>query len=265
MSEDLSPILNDWGYEPEEVRVRMITGDDGRPKIQLRVDLGVLQMERDGRPDGERPEGFESWLDYFEHQQHLHDAAHPDSAVYQLGADDCIRLWREGIQFYHRYLAFWHLEMFDLCARDTARNLRLFAFVRAHIQEDRHKMQFDQWRPYVLMMHARAVGTPLVRNGEFDKGLRAIEAGIDGIRDFLDEYQQSDRAEECAELLSLEQWRDEILARDKAAAASRPQSAMDVLRRRLEHAVAAEEFEEAARLRDEIRHLGNEAKMADDK
>ena len=32
----------------------------------MRIDLGLLQMELDGRPDGQRPHGFESLLDYYE-------------------------------------------------------------------------------------------------------------------------------------------------------------------------------------------------------
>lgn len=255
MSKDLSSILKGWGYEPDEVRVRIVKGENGRDKVQLRVDLGVLQMEMNGRPDGQCPEGCPSWLDYYQQQQQAYDAAHPDSAAYQLAEEDCVRLWREGVQYYHRYLSFWHLGLYDLCTRDTQRNLQLFAFVRAHTDDDRHKLQFDQWRPYVIMMNTRSVATPLIKRKRYEKGLRTIKSGIDAIRDFLDEYQQSDRAEECVELVSLERWRDEIVAREAAAAAARPKTVIQVLRKKLKAAVAAEEFEEAARLRDRLRQM----------
>ena len=264
MSNDLTRLLNDWQFQPDDVLVRIVPGDDGRGKIQLRVDLGILQMEMDGRPDGVRPEGVDSWLDYYERQQQSHDEVNPDAAPFWLSEQDCLRLWREGIQYYHRYLSFWHLELYELCARDTARNLRLFAFVRAHARDERHKLQFDQWRPYVLMMHTRAVATPLLQQRLYDDGLRVIEAGIDAIREFLDEYNQSERAAECAELVSLERWRDEILSKEQRAAAARPQSTADLLRRQLEAAIAAEEFEEAARLRDQIRKLSSEVQTPKD-
>jgi len=258
MSNDLSKVLGEWQFQPDEVLVRIVPGDDGRGKVQLRVDLGILQMEMNGRPDGHRPEGFESWLDYYESLQQAHDETHPDSASFQLSEEDCLRLWREAVQYYHRYLSFWHLELFELCARDTARNLRLFAFVRAHASDDRHKLQFDQWRPYALMMHARAVATPLVQQRLYDEGLRAIESGIEAIREFLDDYEQSHRAEECVELVSLERWREELLGKEQRAAAARPKSAVQILRQKLEAAIAAEEFEEAAQIRDQIRKLGEE-------
>jgi hypothetical protein len=259
MSNDLSHMLNEWMFDPESVLVRIVPGDDGRGKIQLRVDLGILQMEMDGRPDGFRPEGFESWMECYEHRQRTHDETHPDTVPFLLSEADCLQLWREGLQYYHRYLSLWHLGLYELCARDTRRNLRLFAFVKAHAQDDRHKLQFDQWRPYVIMMHTRAVATPLLQQRLFADGLRVIESGIEGIREFLDEYDQADKAEECVELVSLERWRDEILSKEARAAAARPKSAIELLRRQLETAVGAEEFEEAARLRDQIRKLSGEA------
>ena len=63
---------------------------------------------------------------------------------------------REGVQYYHRYLAAFHLQRYDLVVRDTERNLRLFAFVVEHATRQRDKLQFDQYRPYVTMMNTRA-------------------------------------------------------------------------------------------------------------
>ena len=263
MSNDLTQILNEWPFQPEEVLVRIIAGDDGRSKIQLRVDLGILQMEMEGRPDGLRPEGCESWLEYYKQRQREHDEAHPDTASFLLDEQDCLRLWREAMQYYHRYLSFWHLDAFERCARDTTRNLRLFDFVRAHAPSDGLKLQFDQWRPYVAMMHARAVAAPLLQQRLVKEGVQAIEAGIDAIREFLDEYDQGHRADECVELVSLERWRDEILAAEQREAENRPKSEAEMLRQRLDEAIADEEFEEAARLRDEIRTLKQEKQQDD--
>lgn len=66
MSPDLTAILQDWPYEPGQINARLIRGDDGEPKIQLRLDLGILQMEAEARPDGQRPHGFDSLLEYYE-------------------------------------------------------------------------------------------------------------------------------------------------------------------------------------------------------
>ena len=255
MVNDITKILKGWDYEPDEVSVRIVEGDDGQEKVQLRIDLGLLQMELSGRPDGQRPEGCRSWLDYYEQKQKEHDAANPDGASFELEDEDCGKLWREGVQFYHRYLSLWHLRRYDLCERDTARNLRLFAFVRDNAREDRNKLHFDQWRPYVTMMHTRAIATPLLRHDRYKEALAAIERGIEAVRDFLEEYGHADEAEECDELTSLVQWREKLLLDEKAAAAVEPEDVIEILRGKLEEAVTSEQFEEAARLRDEIRRL----------
>jgi len=260
VSKDIRSTLNDWEYDPDRVSVRIIRGDDGKDKIQLRLDLGLLQMEFDGRPDGQRVQGFESWFDYYLERQKQHDAKNPDSASFHLETEDCVRLLREGVQYYHRYLSFWNLERYELCARDTRRNLRLFAFVREFARHDRDKLQFDQWRPYVTMMHARAVATPLAEMRDYDAAFGAIEAGIAGIRSFLDEYGQTDNAESCSELNMLVQWKEHLQHKqtDDASKTYRPpepRQLVDDLHDQLQRAIDEERFEEAARLRDRIRQV----------
>lgn len=66
MSPDISRILREWPYEGGQINVRLIEGEDGEPRIQMRLDLGLLQMETTGRPDASRPNGFESFLEYCE-------------------------------------------------------------------------------------------------------------------------------------------------------------------------------------------------------
>ncbi|HEY2760772.1 MAG TPA: UvrB/UvrC motif-containing protein [Pirellulales bacterium] len=252
MSNDLTNILAGWEHDPDHFSVRIIKGDDGRDKIQVRLDLGILQMEVDGRPDGVRPEGHDSWFDYFRQKQAEHDAAHPDGASFQLSSDDCQKLVREGAQYYHRYLSFWHLERYELCARDTSRNLKLFAFVREFATKDQDRLSLDQYRPYVLMMHTKAVATPLVELNEFDAAVGVIDAGIKGLRQFLADYDQLDSAERCGELMHLEKWREQIASR-KPALPPPPPDPIDQLKADLQQAIAEERFEEAARLRDELR------------
>ena len=69
MSKDIGHILEGWPYEGDGTSVRIVTGDDGQEKIQLRIDLGLMQMEFNGRPDGQRPQGYESWLEYYRERQ----------------------------------------------------------------------------------------------------------------------------------------------------------------------------------------------------
>ena len=71
-SKDILPLLKGWDYEPGTINVRKINGLDGKPKLQMRLDLGLLQMELTGRPDGAKPHGYDSLLDYYEEQLKEH-------------------------------------------------------------------------------------------------------------------------------------------------------------------------------------------------
>lgn len=241
MSQDLRPVLAGWDFDPDRVQVRVIVGDDGAEKIQMRVDLGVMQMESDGRPDGERPEGYESMLEYYE------NAAASDEN-FRLGPPECAILMREGLQYYHRYLSAFHLERFDWVARDTARNLRLFAFVVKHAVRQRDRIEFDRYRPYVTMMHHRALASRFLADDNHRAAIEAVDDGIAAIRRFLADYGQEDHEGECGELQFLLQWRQELER-------ERPVGPIERLEQQLEVSVKLENYEEAARIRDQIRRL----------
>ena len=66
MTDPLSRMLREWPYEPGKLAVRLIEDEDGSRRLQVRVDLGLLQMETEGRPDGLRPGGYDSALDQIE-------------------------------------------------------------------------------------------------------------------------------------------------------------------------------------------------------
>jgi DNA-binding transcriptional MerR regulator len=220
----------------------------------LRLDLGLLQMEFDGRPDGQRvAKDSESWLEYYQRRQKSHDARYPDGPPFSLDSEDCSRLLREGVQYYHRYISFWRLERYELCARDTSRNLKLFAFVREYAKDPKDKLLFDQYRPYVTMMHARAVATPLISLGDYDAALKVIDAAVAGIRQFLADYDQQQSAENCVELNQLLEWRTELETKQPTKLSMGPEDRLERLRAELETAIREERFEDAARLRDAIR------------
>src|SRR5213080_2095609 len=92
MNLDLNTLLRDWPHEPGAIKVRKIIGLDGREKLQLRIDLGVLQMEMTGRPDGQRPHNCESLLVY--HQRRA-ERAEARGENYELTPEQCNELQQE--------------------------------------------------------------------------------------------------------------------------------------------------------------------------
>ena len=61
-NEHIDRILRDWPFDPNGISVRKTKGNDGREVLQMRLDLGLLQLEISGRPDGSRPEGAETYF-----------------------------------------------------------------------------------------------------------------------------------------------------------------------------------------------------------
>jgi hypothetical protein len=247
LSMDITPILAGWEHDPDELQVRIVAGIDGRDKIQMRIDLGLIQIELDGRPDGRRVGDHESLLDALEAQARVASDSGED---FVLDSDTCAALMREGVQYYHRYLAAFHLQRYDLVVRDTERNLRLFAFVVQNATRQRDKLQFDQYRPYVTMMNTRALSAQALARNDYQAALSLIDAGIEKVRAFLQDYGQAEHEAECFELGFLLRLRREVDS-------ERPIGPVERLEQQLEMAVALEEFEEAARIRDQLLRLRN--------
>ena len=245
MSLDLNSLLKDWPHEPGAIKVRKVKGLDGREKLQLRIDLGLLQMEMDGRPDGQRPHNCESYLVY--HQRRAIRAAERGEE-YELTPEQCGELQQEGIQYYHRYLSLFQIDEFEGVIRDTQRNLDLFTFVDEHSHREELVWSFQQFRPYVLMMNTRARVSILLAAGKFGEAIREIGKGRDRIVEF---YQQSAFPEleaKSSEIAFLDEWLDEV--REK-----RPLTKLEVMEREMERAIAGERYERAAELRDAIRQF----------
>lgn len=247
MSKDLAVLLHGWDYNPNEVTVRRILGIDGREKIQMRLDLGVLQMEVNGRPDGKRPFGYESLLEYHLARKEQVDSADEWSS-WVLDAEECSELKQEAMQYYYRYLSLFHLGDYWNVIRDTERNLRAFDLIRDFAEEDSDRMSLEQFRPYVLMMNARARACIALEEKSYDRALDLIQNGIEAIVDFFREIEREDLVENCREIQFLEEWSERIRS-------NRPLTAADRLRRELHTAVEKEDYERAAQLRDQLRSL----------
>ncbi len=245
MSLDLNTILKDWPHENGNVKVRKITGLDGREKLQLRVDLGVLQMEVTGRPDGERPHNCESLLEY--HQRRAVRAA-GKGEDYELTPEECAELQQEGIQYYHRYLSLFQVNDFAGVVRDTQRNLDLFTFVTEHTDREELSWSLQQFRPYVLMMNTRAKASIFLGQGKFGDAMAEIERGRDAIANFFHHSNFPELASKSSEIAFLNEWLEEVKAK-------RPLSKLEILQHEMESAIAGELYERAAELRDAINLL----------
>jgi hypothetical protein len=245
-SRDILPVLRGWDYEPGTINVRRVKGLDGLPKLQMRLDLGLLQMELTGRPDGQRPHGFESLLEYHEAQLEEHKTRTGTTLGFHLTGDECQSLRDEAAMYYHRYLSLFVLEDFGGVVRDTGRNLRVMDLCGRYAVEDQDRLILEQYRPYIVMMNVRGRASLLYKDGKHREAIGALEEGIEKIRAFFERFGQEEAFEQSSEVRVLRRFVRQI--RKKM-----PVDPMQRLRARLDRAVRKENYEEAARLRDEIR------------
>ena len=242
---DITPVLQGWDYEPGTINVRKVAGMDGQPKLQMRLDLGLLQMEMNGRPDGVRPHGCESLLDYAEKLLSEHRKQHGTELGFHLNGAQCQLLREEAAMYYHRYLSLFVLEEFPGVVRDTARNLRVMDLCGQYAEDEEDRLVLEQYRPYITMMHVRAQASIFFKDQKYAEAMSVVEAGLKSIEEFFISFGQEQAYPRSNEVRVLKRFARDIRRK-------MPVDPLDRLRRKLEKAVKAERYEQAAKIRDKI-------------
>ena len=251
-SHDLRSLLESWPFDPGD-DVRIVRGADGRQIMQVRLPLGIEQYEMDGRPDGQRPHGMESALEY-QLAQLIKAKAAGEEEAFKLDADECIELFNEGVLYYYRYVRCFQTKDWVRTVRDTTRNLRVFDLVKRYAERDEDRLQLEQWRPYVLRMNAVARAMMAVDDQRFREAMKIIGDATTSIESLEDMDNPTFKFERERSLLALRELA-ERLEKD------RPMTELERLQRELQKAIEAEQFERAARLRDRIKALRTTAGM----
>jgi hypothetical protein len=232
----LDSILQNWDFDPHSLSVRLVKGDDGRDVIQMRVDLGVLQMETNGRPDGQTMEGFPTFLDA------LLDAEKQDPDLV-MNENQCFESDREFVQFYHRRISWLRLEHYHRAVEDADHTLALMDFCRDHSPDDEWTMSHEQYRPFVLFHRTQASALAALDESTPENAVSEINRGLDSIRSVFEEHEALDDFENDEMVVELIKLRESI--RDQYEVG-------ESLQERLAAAVREEQYELAARLRDEL-------------
>jgi hypothetical protein len=235
-NQDLDPILNAWPYEPGAVRVRMAAGRDGRDVIQMRVDLGILQLETDGRPDGEHPHGYESYYDYLLSEEY-HDAA------FILSEEQGAEVDREFVQFYHRRVCWLTLREFDRAVHDADHTLALMDLCSEHAPDEEWALSHEQYRPFVLFHRIQAAALKHLEAENASGAVEELNRGLEQLHELFTEHEAEEFFEEDELVVRLTELRESL--RDHYDVGR-------TLEEKLQAAIAEEQYELAAKLRDQL-------------
>ena len=235
---DIDHIFEDWPHQPGVVSARLLRAHDGRNVLQMRIELGVLQMEVDGRPDGERPGGHNTSLEA------MIDEAAAAGDAFKLDEDGCFELDREFLQFYHRRICWLALREFERAIADADHTLAMMAFSAVHSPDPQWTMLHEQYRPFVLFHRTQAAALLKLKIATPEQAIEEIDAGLLRIREVFERLEAEEQFAEDELVEQLVHLRESLREEYRVGR---------TLGEQLSEAIAAEEYERAARLRDQIR------------
>ncbi len=241
MSFDRNPdhidhILQSWAHDSEAITVRRVEGADGRELLQMRIEMGVLQLETTGRPDGEQPHGCET---YYEHL--LNESMMVDD--FELSERDCMEIDREFVQYYHRRVCWLRLHEYERALEDADHTLALMDFCRLNSDDEEWILSHEQYRPFVLFHRTQAAALSALESTGPETAIAEVNRGLRRLKTFFAEYQAEESFDD-----------DELVSRLVEVRESLRET-FDIgltLEEQLAEAVAKEQYELAAQLRDEL-------------
>jgi hypothetical protein len=235
--QDIDDVLRDWPYDPGAVSARLVRADDGREVLQMRIDMGLVQMETADRPDGERPGGASTYLDRL-----IQDGVRVGKR-FRLTEEQCSRIDREFHQFYQRRVCWLALREFTRAVEDADHTLALMDFAVDHSPTEEWTLSHERYRPFVLFHRTQAAALARLEKAGPEGAIEEINAGLERIGELSAEAgyeEESAEAEMVGQLHRLREWiREE-------------HDVGQTLSEQLADAVAREQYELAAKLRDEI-------------
>ncbi len=251
MGGDLSEFLKNWDFDPtdERANVRIAVGGDGLERIQLRVRFGVLEIFADGAPEG----GGESHLDIIRRELARHKARKGSDKGFKLNAMRTAQVSQEIMDYYQRRVCFFILSDYRRAMRDAEHNLTLMEILRKYSVDQETASNHDRYRAFVMMDRARAAAMQAVEQDDLDRAIAEIEEAVEGIKNFYKEYSREDLIEESKEIDVLESLKAD-LRKDYNIPLSDVER-IEELKKEQAQAIAREDYEKAARIRDEIAQL----------
>jgi len=256
MTSDLNYILGGWEYDPldETNNVRKITGIDGREKIQVRAPFGLLQMEVAGRPDGKRPYGRKSLLEYVQDIVGDYKASHNGSdGGFKLEAMVVEEMRQEITDYYQRRVLFFQLGDYAGARNDAQHNLDLIALMKKYVDDKQIVLSHEKWTPFILMDRTRAQAVIRINQKQLARAIEDIDTGIGEIIEFYREHDREDLVEKSQEIGVLKNLRERL--RQKYHIPFTNKEILEKLHKAQQKAVEEENYERAAKLRDQIARL----------
>ena len=249
--ENIDYILEHWPFDPLSVNVRLLEVSQ-RKVLQMRVDMGVLQLEIEGRPDGGRPDGCTT---YYHLLQEKARSTEPD---FVLNDDECIEVDREFVQFYHRRVCWLQLKEFNRAVNDADHTLALMDFCKEHSPDEQWTISHEQYRPFVLYHRTRAAALAELEADTDDcaeNAIKEVDKGLENLRKLFVDYEAEEQFENDELIQRLIEFKTNLMEKYAIGKSLEVQ---------LEEAIANEDYEQAAEIRDRLADQQSAQSFEDD-
>ncbi len=172
-AKNIDDILRHWSYDPNSVSVRLCRGGDGRQVLQMRIDMGLLQLEVEGRPDGMRPNGEESYYDY------LVSLVLNEGDDFVLDDDQCAEVDREFVQFYHRRICWLKLQEYRQRRGRRGSHVGIDGLsASATLPTRAGPISHEQYRPFVLFHRIQAAALAELEEEGPEAAVHQVNLGL---------------------------------------------------------------------------------------
>jgi hypothetical protein len=184
--EAIDDILDSLAYDVEKP-VKTLRIDDGREVVLIQANAFTLsRIYAAGRPDGKRPHGRNSYMEYFKEQLEDYKDTHGTDEGFSLTAEDWRTLYSESHDRYVRYLFFSGIRRWEDVKRDTETNIAV-ADLAKKFAPDEVAWDIYQHKGYMLMMNIISQAEISMTHGDLNEALEKIDNGMNIIGKFCGE------------------------------------------------------------------------------
>ena len=160
------------------------------------------------------------------------------------------------MDYYQRRVLLFRLGEYERAHSDAKHNLDLMDIIRDHADDADAILEHEKWRAFVTMDRTRAEALLLAQKGSYDVAVQTIDQGIEEIGDFFRRHGHEEFIEVSQEIAALRDLKHQL--RENFSIPLSRGEILQNLREEQAKAIADEDYERAARLRDEIAHFESE-------
>ena len=184
--EALDDVLEELSFDADQ-QVRILQTCDDREVIIIQPNaFTISRIYATGRPDGRKPQGFESYHSYLCKKLDEYERQHGSDEGFSMETEEWQMLFDECYDRYIRYLLFAGIKRWTEVKQDTDQNLGVADMAYKYASPE-ITWQIYQYKGYILMMNSIARAELALQINEHETAQQEIDKGIQKIGEFCAE------------------------------------------------------------------------------